>query len=80
MLVLTRRVGESINIGDGVVLTLLSIDRYQAKLGFLSPHSAAVEAIPDHARVSLASALDHSAPARITPSPTSMVCASDTSR
>ena len=42
MLVLTRRVGESINIGDGVVLTLLSIDRYQAKLGFEAPYSTKI--------------------------------------
>jgi carbon storage regulator len=33
MLILTRRIGESIMIGDGVVITLLGIKGGQARIG-----------------------------------------------
>ena len=43
MLVLTRRVGESIMIGDDVVVTVLGTNRgTQVRLGITAPNSIAV--------------------------------------
>mgnify|MGYP001562628703 CR=1 FL=1 len=37
MLCLSRKVGERIIIGDGIELTVLSIDRHHVRLGFTAP-------------------------------------------
>ncbi len=42
MLVLTRRVGEKIRIGDDVVITLLGVRGNQYKVGIEAPKSVAV--------------------------------------
>jgi carbon storage regulator CsrA len=42
MLILTRRVGESVIIGDDVVVTLLGINGNQARLGIDAPKSVSV--------------------------------------
>ena len=42
MLVLTRRLGESINIGDDIVVTLLSVAGSQVRLGITAPQNIRV--------------------------------------
>jgi carbon storage regulator len=37
MLVLSRKVGEKVVIGDGVVLTVVKVDRNQVRLGIEAP-------------------------------------------
>jgi len=42
MLVLTRRPGESVKIGDSITVTVLAIKGNQLRLGFTAPQSIAV--------------------------------------
>jgi carbon storage regulator len=42
MLILTRRVGESVNIGDDVQVTVPRIDGNQVRLGVAAPKAIAV--------------------------------------
>ena len=37
MLVLTRRVGESVMIGDDIIVTVIEVDRGQVRLGVDAP-------------------------------------------
>ena len=42
MLVLTRRPGEAIHIGDGIVVTILDIDAKSCRIGIQAPPTVAV--------------------------------------
>ena len=42
MLVLTRRLGESINIGDDVKVTVVDIDGKQVKIGIEAPRDISI--------------------------------------
>jgi len=42
MLVLTRKVGEAIHIGDGIVITLVEIDAKSCRIGIQAPPSVPV--------------------------------------
>ena len=42
MLILTRRIGETLNIGDNVTVTVLSIQGQQIRLGVNAPREVAV--------------------------------------
>ena len=42
MLILTRRLGESVKIGDEVTVTVLGIKGSQVRLGFTAPRDVAV--------------------------------------
>ena len=42
MLILTRRLGESVKIGDEVTVTVLGVKGGQVRLGFTAPPSVAV--------------------------------------
>ena len=42
MLVLSRKLGEKILIGDSIVLTVVKIDRNQIRLGIEAPHEVPV--------------------------------------
>ena len=42
MLVLTRRKGESVILGDDVEITILEVSRHQVKLGVQAPRSVPV--------------------------------------
>lgn len=42
MLILTRRVGESVVIGDDVIITVLAIKSGQVRLGVKAPREVAV--------------------------------------
>lgn len=43
MLVLTRRVGETVNIGAGITVTVLDIRRETVRLGFRAPKEVVVD-------------------------------------
>ncbi|MBD3316454.1 MAG: carbon storage regulator CsrA [Chitinivibrionales bacterium] len=42
MLVLTRKIGESIRIGDDVIVKIVDLDNRQVKIGIQAPRSVAV--------------------------------------
>lgn len=42
MLILTRKMGESIHVGDSVIVTVLGVARGQVKLGIEAPRELAV--------------------------------------
>jgi carbon storage regulator len=42
MLILTRRPGESVKIGDDITITVLGVRGNQLRLGFTAPRSVAV--------------------------------------
>ena len=42
MLVLTRRVGESLRIGDDIIVTILNLDKKQVDLGISAPDDVAI--------------------------------------
>ncbi len=42
MLVLSRKLGEKIVIGDNIVVTVVKIDRNQIRIGIEAPHDVAV--------------------------------------
>ena len=42
MLILTRRVGESVMIGDDVIITVLGVKGNQARVGIAAPKSVPV--------------------------------------
>lgn len=42
MLILTRKVGESINIGDEITVTVLGVNGQQVKLGIDAPKDVSV--------------------------------------
>ena len=42
MLVLSRKVGERIHVGDDVVIELLEIDRNKVRLGIIAPRNIPV--------------------------------------
>ena len=53
MLVLSRKLGEKIVIGDNIVVTVVKIDRNQIRIGIEAPHEVPVyreEIAPDHHR------------------------------
>lgn len=50
MLVLSRKLGEKIVIGDNIVITVVKIDRNQIRIGIEAPHEVPVyreEIAPD---------------------------------
>ncbi len=51
MLILTRRVGESLVIGDSVAVTVLAIKGNQVRLGVKAPREVAVHREEVHARI-----------------------------
>ncbi|SEJ50304.1 carbon storage regulator, CsrA [Pseudomonas sp. NFR16] len=51
MLILTRRPSESIHLGDEIVVTLLSVQGLQARLGIQAPTSVAVHRDEVYARI-----------------------------
>ena len=51
MLILTRRVGESIKIGDEVTVTLLDMKGGQVRIGIAAPRAVAVHRNEVHERI-----------------------------
>jgi len=62
MLILTRRVGEAINIGNDVTVTVLGVKGNQARLGVNAPKDVAVHREEVFARIRHEEALQ---PARL---------------
>lgn len=56
MLILTRRSGETVHIGDDVVVTVIAVKGHQVRIGIKAPQSVAVdrEEIFDRKRSALA--------------------------
>ena len=65
MLVLSRKIGERIIIGDGILLTILSVRGGQVRLGIDAPRSTAIrrEELPK----------EYAEPRRAVPKPVSIV-------
>ncbi|KPA87792.1 MULTISPECIES: carbon storage regulator CsrA [Pseudomonas] len=42
MLILTRKIGESINIGDNITITILGVSGQQVRVGINAPKDVAV--------------------------------------
>ena len=42
MLILSRRMGQSIHVGDSIIVTVLGVTRGQVKIGVDAPHELAV--------------------------------------
>jgi carbon storage regulator len=42
MLILTRRIGETLMIGDQVTVTVLGVNRHQIRVGIAAPKTVAV--------------------------------------
>lgn len=55
MLILTRRIGETVNIGDNVTVTVLSIQGQQIRLGVSAPKEVAVHREEVYERIKSAS-------------------------
>lgn len=51
MLILTRRLGESVNVGDEVTVTVLGVKGYQVRLGFTAPSNVAIHREEIYARM-----------------------------
>lgn len=62
MLILSRRPGESVMIGDDVTVTVLAIKGNQVRLGFAAPQDVAVhrEEVYERIRVERSTALSES--------------------
>lgn len=43
MLILTRRVGEAINIGDDVIVTVMAVNGSQVRIGIQAPKAMIVD-------------------------------------
>jgi carbon storage regulator len=58
MLVLTRRQGESIIIGDGIKLTVVSVGPGRVKIGIVAPPNVRIDREEIHARIQQEQAAD----------------------
>jgi carbon storage regulator len=62
MLILTRRPGESVKIGDDITVTVLGVRGNQLRLGFSAPRHVAVHRQEVYARIQSARLTDASQP------------------
>ncbi|MBI3899799.1 MAG: carbon storage regulator CsrA [Gammaproteobacteria bacterium] len=51
MLVLTRRIGETLNIGDNVQVMVLGIDHNQTRIGIAAPKNIPVHRVEVYERI-----------------------------
>ena len=62
MLILTRRTGESVMIGDDVSITVLGVNGNQVRIGIDAPRHIAVHREEIYRRIKAASAADAAEP------------------
>jgi carbon storage regulator len=62
MLILTRRVGETVMIGDDVTITVLGVKGNQVRVGINAPKSVAVHREEIYERIKREQQPDHDAP------------------
>lgn len=62
MLILTRRIGETIRVGDDIEVTVLGINRNQVRIGVTAPRSVDVHRQEIYERIRSASAPSNPAP------------------
>lgn len=62
MLVLTRKVGERIHIGDGIVVTVVRIQNDKVRVGIEAPSHVAIHREEVYRRVQAAQAANHLSP------------------
>jgi carbon storage regulator len=72
MLVLTRKVGERIHIGDGIVVTVVRIQNDKVRIGIEAPAEVAIHREEVYRRVLAAQAANH-----LTPKPSNVKAASE---
>jgi len=51
VLILTRKIGESLMIGDGITVTVLAVNGHQVRVGINAPKDVAVHREEVYARV-----------------------------
>ena len=69
MLILTRRVGESMKIGDEVTVTVLGIKGYQVRIGVTAPRVIPVHREEIYKRIRAASDVAEGRAPEVVPSP-----------
>lgn len=60
MLILTRRTGETLNIGDQIQVTVLGINRNQVRIGINAPKSVSVHREEIYEKINFESSADGS--------------------
>lgn len=66
MLVITRRSGESINIGDNMEITVLSIQGNQARIGIKAPKEISVHREEIYRRIQSSNGIKQSSSSKLT--------------
>ena len=64
MLILTRRVGETVMIGDDVTITVLGVKGNQVRVGINAPKSIAVHREEIYERIKREHAIDQAMPGK----------------
>lgn len=59
MLVLSRKLGEKIVIGDNIVVTVVKIDRNQVRIGIEAPHEVSIHREEIHPSVTKREPVSH---------------------
>lgn len=64
MLILSRRMGESIHVGDSVIVTVLGVTRGQVKIGIDAPKELTVHREEIYRRIKAENATDQPEPGK----------------
>lgn len=61
MLILTRRIGETLNIGDDITVTVLAVNGQQVRLGVNAPKDVAIHREEIYIRIQAEKSLEEQA-------------------